>query len=151
MPIPLLMLAAAGSAASGLATIGSGYMAGKANAANALGAEIEAKLANLRGTQIAERSREDLSAMLGNIEAIRTSRGASLDSPTALAIENTTIEDAYRDEAVQLLSERNRAAAAQQQARGYRTASRWALPISVLQAGGSFASAASYGQAAMGG
>lgn len=152
MALPLLAIAAAvGAGASGLATIGSGIMSARANKANALGARIEADLARLRGKQIAERSREDLSRALGNIGAIRTARGVSSDSMTGRAIERRTIQDAYRDEGVAVLGETMRRSAALQAARGYKTAARWAIPIAVLQSGGQFAQAASYGSMARGG
>lgn len=144
MPLPLLF--AVGAGLSGLATLGSGYMSAKANKGAQLGAKIEADMAMLRGKQIGERSREDLLTALGNIDAIRTGRGAGLDSQTGQLIERRTRKDAYRDEAVAVLGEVSRAGAAQQAARGYGTAARWAMPLSVLQAGGSFADAWAYGR-----
>lgn len=150
MAIPLLAIAAAGSFASGLATIAGGYQSAKANKASELGAKIEAAMARLRGTQIAEQSRERLLSTQGNIEAIRSARGASGDSMTARAIERRTTQDFLRDEAVARLGELNREGNANMAARGYRSAARWAIPTAILQSGGQFASAASYGQAARG-
>lgn len=109
-------------------------MNAKANKAAKLGAEIEGKMALLRGKQIGERSREDLATLLGNIDAIRSARGASLDSATGQAIERRTIRDSYRDEGVAVLGELMRSGAANQAARGYGTAARWAVPLSVLNA-----------------
>lgn len=146
--IPLLAIAAAGSAAKGLATIGQGYMQGKSLAAQAAGAKIERDMAMLRGTQIQEQSRAALATSLGNIATIQSARGVSNDSPTARAIERRTITDAYRDEGVARLGELNRASAAGMAAKGYKTASRWALPLSVLNSAGDFAQAASYGKQA---
>lgn len=144
MPLPLLAIAAGvGSAAKGLATIGQGYMSAKSNAAQALGAEIEGKMAMLRGTQIGERSREDLATALGNLTVIQSARGVSNDSPTARLIERRTIQDAYRAEGVAALGELNRAQNAKMAAKGYRTASKWAIPMAVLSSAGDFASAAS--------
>lgn len=148
MAIPLLFLAAAGSALKGAAGIAQGYQKGKALAGQALGATIERDMARLRGVQIQEQSRADLASTLGNIAAIQTARGVSLDSPTSQVIERRTIKDAYRDEAIAVLAERNRAANADMQARGYRSASRWALPLSVVNAAGDFAQAFSYGKQA---
>ena len=139
-----LPLLAAGSALSGIATLASGYQSAKANAASAVGAEVEQKMAKLRGTQIAERSREELTVALGNIDASQSGRGVNVNSASAEAIRKRTMKDAYRDEAVSRLGEVNRAEAAGAAARGYRTASRWALPIAALQAGASFAQAGSY-------
>lgn len=150
MPLPLLAIAAFGAAAGGLATIGSGVMSARANRAQEHAAKIEAKMALLRGKQIGERSREDLATTLGNIDAIRTQRGMSLDSATGRAIEQRTRQDAYRDEGVAVLGELNRAGAAKAAAKGFGTAAKWAVPMAVLQSGAQFASAASYGQMAMG-
>lgn len=143
MALPLF-LAAAGSIASGLATLGSGVMSARANKANALGARIEADMARLRGTQIAERSREDLARAMGNITAIRSARGVSADSMTGRAIERRTQQDMYRDEGVAVLGETMRRSAALQQARGFSSAARWAIPLAVLNATGDFARAGSY-------
>ena len=128
-----------------IATIGSGVQSSKAYKAKALGAEIEQKMALLRGTQIGERSREDLQTALGNIDSIRSARGASLDSQTGQMIEKRTMRDAYRDEGVQVLSELTRAGAAEQARLGYRKSASWAVPLAVLNSVGDFASAASYG------
>lgn len=149
MPLPLLALAAFGSAAAGVSTIAGGFMQRGANKAQALGAQIERDMALLRGKQIGERSREDLQTALGNIDAIRSTRGASLDSQTGQMIQRRTMRDAYRDEGVAVLSELTRAGAAEQARRGYRTSASWAVPLAVLNSAGDFAAAGSYGQAAM--
>lgn len=145
--IPLLF-AAAGSALKGIAGIGQGYMQGKSLAAQAAGARIERDMALLRSTQIKEESRAALATTLGNIAAIRSTRGASLDSQTGQAIERRTLQDAYRAEAVAVLGELNRASAAGMAAKGYRTASRWALPISIINSAGDLAQSFSYGKQA---
>lgn len=144
MALPLLFMAA-GAAASGLSTLFGGFAQKRADKEKALGAQIERDMALLRGKQIAARSREDLLTMQGNIEAIRSTRGASLDSQTGMAIERRTRADAYRDEATQVLSELTRAGAAEQARRGYRSSAKWAVPLAVLNSAGSFASAYSYG------
>lgn len=144
MALPLLFMAAA-AGLQGISTIASGYQQGKANAAQALGAKIEGEMALLRGKQIKERSREDLATAMGNIDAIRAGRGMSLDSATGQAIARRTRRDAYRDEAVAVLSELHRAGAAEQQRRGYASAARWAMPLAILNSAGSFAQAFSYG------
>lgn len=149
MAIPLLALAAGGSALKGFAGIAGGFAQKRANKAQALGAQIERDMALLRGKQIGERSREDLQTALGNIDAIRSTRGASLDSQTGQMIQRRTMKDAYRDEGVQVLSELTRAGAAEQARRGYRTASKWAVPLAVMNSASDFASAASYGRASM--
>ncbi|WGM47648.1 hypothetical protein KOAAANKH_02530 [Brevundimonas sp. NIBR10] len=148
MALPLLAIAAGAAALQGIATIGSGIMSAKANASQKLGAEIEQKMALLRGKQIAERSRQDLSTALGNIQVIQSARGVSNDSQTSRLIERRTMQDAYRDEGVAVLGELNRAQNAGMAAKGYGTAAKWAIPLSVLNSAGSFANAASYGSMA---
>jgi len=145
MALPLLALAAAGSFAKGVSGIMGGFAQRSANQAQALGAQIERDMALLRGKQIGERSREDLQTALGNIDAIRSTRGASLDSQTGQMIQKRTMRDAYRDEGVAVLSELTRAGAADQARKGYRRAASWAVPLAVLNSVGDFASAASYG------
>ena len=142
MPIPLLLMAAA-SAAKGVTTVLGGVAQARALKAQALGAQIERDMARLRGKQIGERSREDLQTRLQNIDAIRTTRGASLDSQTGQLIERRTMKDAYRDEGVAMLGELNRQGAADQARKGYRTAARWAVPMAALSSVGDFAAAAS--------
>lgn len=147
--IPLLALAAAGSVAKGVSTIFGGFAQRRANQAQALGAQIERDMALLRGKQIGERSREDLQTAIGNIDAIRSTRGANLDSQTGQMIQRRTMKDAYRDEGVAVLSEMTRAGAADQARKGYRSAASWAVPLAVLNSVSDFASAGSYGRSAM--
>ncbi|WP_433942382.1 hypothetical protein [Brevundimonas diminuta] len=143
MALPL-MLAAGGSILSGVSGILGGFQQKKAAKANALGAQIEAQMAMIRGKQIGERSREDLATALGNIESIRSSRGVNLDSQTGQAIERRTVQDAYRDEAVAVMGELNRASNAQMAARGFKSQARWALPMAVVNSAGSFMQAGSF-------
>ena len=128
----------------GVSTIASGFQQASANKAAALGAAIERDMALLRRTQIGEQSRGNLLTALGSIDAMRSTRGASLDSPTGQAIARRTAADAYRDEATQGLSELTRAGAADQARRGFRKAASWAVPLSVINASGDFLQAASY-------
>lgn len=143
MALPL-MLAAGGSFMSGVSGILGGFQQKKAAKAQELGAKIEAQMAMIRGKQIGERSREDLATALGNIESIRSTRGVNLDSQTGQAIERRTVQDAYRDEAVAVLGELNRASNAQLQARGFRSQARWAVPMAVVSASADFMKAGSY-------
>lgn len=132
-----------GSVAKGLSTVMGGFAQKRAFMAQALGAQIERDMALLRGKQIGARSREDLLSLEGNIDAIRTARGASLTSATGEAIRKQTRQNAYRDEATAVLSELTRAGAAEQARRGYRSSAKWAVPLAVLNSVGDFASAAS--------
>lgn len=143
MALPLI-LAAGSSIASGISGILGGFRQKAAAKANAAGAKIEAQMALIRGKQIGERSREDLATALGNIESVRTARGASLDSQTGQMIERRTVQDSYRDEAVAVLGELNRASNAQLQARGFQSQARWALPMAAIGAAGDFMKAGSY-------
>lgn len=146
MGIPLLAIAAAGSVMKGVGTLAAGFQTRKANLASALGAKIERDMAMLRRTQIGEEAREGLLTALGNIDAIRSTRGVSLDSQTGQMIQRRTRADSYRDEAVAALGELNRASAADQKRRGFQSASRWALPLAALSAAGDFGQAAAYGK-----
>lgn len=143
MALPLI-LAAGSSIASGISGILGGFQEKRAAKARAQGAKIEAQMSLIRGKQIGERSREDLATALGNIESIRTARGASLDSQTGQMIERRTVQDAYRDEAVAVLGELNRASNSQLQARGFQSQARWAVPMAALNAAGDFMKAGSY-------
>lgn len=129
-----MALMAAGSVLGGLATLASGYQQAKGLSAQAQAARIEGEMARIRNTQIAAQSREQIATVLGNIDAIRSARGASLDSMTGQAIQKRTVKDAMRAEAMARLAEINRASVANQAARGYSSAARWALPIAGLQA-----------------
>lgn len=137
-------MAAAGSALKGISTVAGGFQQASANKAAALGAQIERDMALLRRTQIGEESRANLLTALGSINAMRTTRGVALDSPTGQAIERRTRADAYRDEGAQALGELTRAGAADQARRGFRKAATWAVPLSVLNASGDAAQAAAY-------
>lgn len=143
MPLPLF-LAAAGSALQGVSTLASGVMSARASKAAAQASRIEGEIAMIRRNQQGAQARQELLTVLQSIGALRSARGVSLDSPTGQVIERATRETAYRQEAIAGLAELNRASAAQQEARGHRTAARWAVPISVLNSAGSFAQAGSY-------
>lgn len=148
MLIPLLMAGA--SLAKGAATIGQGFMQGRAYAAQAQGARIERDMAYVRINQAGAASRNAMATAFGSIDNIRSTRGVSLDSATGQAIGRRTKADFYREEAIARLGELNRAAAADREAKGLTSAARWATPIAVLNAAGDFASAASYGSMAFG-
>lgn len=150
MALPLIASAAI-AGLQGVATIAGGVQSARASKAAELGARIEQQMALLRRVQIQEASRENLATALGTTDAIRTARGMSLDSPTARAIERRTRRDAYRDEAVAALAELHRAGSAGQTARGHASAARWAVPLAIVSAAGSFANAYGYGKAALAG
>jgi hypothetical protein len=134
---------AAGSAAKGVAGIMGGFAQRDAYSAQALGAQIERDMALLRGKQIGAQSREQLLTTEGNINTIRATRGASLNSATGQAIRKRTMQDSYRAEGAAVLSELTRASAADQARKGYRRSASWAVPLAVLGSVSDFASAAS--------
>lgn len=107
-----------------------GFQQSKQYANQAQAARIEGEMARIRGTEIGEQSRDQLRQVLGNIEAIRTSRNVSGDSPTAQAIQARTIQDANRNEMIARLAETMRASASDAQAKGYTRAAKWAVPLS---------------------
>lgn len=147
MALPLF-IAALGAGLSAVSTIAGGVQSARANAAQQQGAQIEAAMARLRGKQIGKKSREDLLTLEGNIDAIRSTRGVSLDSQTGQMIGRRTRQDAYRSEGIAVLGELNRAGNADAAARGYGTAAKWAIPLSVLNAAGSAAQSMSYARMA---
>lgn len=110
-----------------------GRQQAKALKAQELAARIEQQQAKIRASQIGEQSRAQLATVLGNIDAIRSARGAKLDSATGRAIRRRTMDDALRDEAIARLAEMNRASAAGMAAAGYRSAARWAIPLAVAK------------------
>jgi len=130
--IPLMMAAATATSAYGQ------YQAGRQNKAgaeaSAAAAKIEGANARMRATQIGELSRKRLAETLSAQQAIMASGMLSSDSATSQAIERKTIENAYRDEAINRLGELNRASASDSQAAGYTMAARYAMPLATLSA-----------------
>lgn len=130
--IPLMM------AASAAASVGSSLMAGKANKASAQdsaeAARIEAANSRLRGTQIAELSRERLKQTLGAQDAIFAARGLTGNSATAQAFERKTMENALRNEAIDRLGALNQASGADRAAAGYSRQAKFAMPLATLSA-----------------
>lgn len=131
--IPLMM--AASTALSAGSMLMSGQMNKAANKASAANAKIEAANARLRSVQIGELSRKRLMETLSAQQAVFAGRGISGDSATSMALERKTIENAYRDEAINRLGELNRASASDSAAAGYSLAAKYAMPLATLQAG----------------
>jgi hypothetical protein len=107
-----------------------------------MAAGIERDTAMLQRTQLMGDARAQLQTVLGSIAATRSTRGASLDSPTGMMIEKRTRADAYRDEGRAALAYLTKAGAAEQARLGYRSAARWAMPLAVLNSIPAFAQAA---------
>lgn len=131
--IPLMM--AASTALSAGSMLMSGQMNKAANKASAAAAKQEAANARLRAVQVGELSRQRLAQTLSAQETVFANRGVSSNSATSMALERKTIDNAYRDEAINVLSELNRASASDSAASGYSMAAKYAMPLATLQAG----------------
>lgn len=130
--IPLMMAGA--TAVSAYGQMQAGRQNKAAAQASAAAAKIEGENARLRATQIGELSRLKLAQTLSTQQAIMASGNLSSNSATAQALERKTIENAYRDEAINRLGELNRASASDSAAAGYTIASRYAMPLATLGA-----------------
>lgn len=128
--IPLMMAASTATAMYG--QYKQGQMNKASAQASAAAAKIEGENARLRATQIAELSRKRLAETLSAQQAIMASGNLSSNSATAQALERKTVENAYRDEAINKLGELNRASASDSAAAGYTMASRYARPLAAL-------------------
>ena len=131
--IPLMI--AASTALSAGSMLMSGQMNKAANKASAAAAKQEAANARLRAVQVGELSRQRLAQTLSAQETVFANRGVSSNSATSMALERKTIDNAYRDEAINVLSELNRASASDSAASGYSMAAKYAMPLATLQAG----------------
>lgn len=112
-----------------------GKLEAQAAVDKAQAAKIEGQVHKLQATQAAELSRQQLYQTLGAIDVIRSGRGLSGDSATAQALERNTIQNAYRNEAVQVLGSLNAQQASLWQAAGYNRAAKWAIPLAAVEAG----------------
>lgn len=130
--IPLMM--AASTALSVGSTLMSGQMSKAGSKASAAAAKIEGENARLRAVQIGELSRRRLAQTLQAQQTVFAQRGVSSDSATSMAVERKTIENANRDEAINVLGEMNRAAASDSAAAGYSLAAKYAMPLASLDA-----------------
>lgn len=130
--IPLMMAAA--TAASAASTMVAGQASKAGSRASAAAAKIEGENARLRAVQIGELSRRRLAQTLQAQQTVFAQRGVSSDSATSMAVERKTIDNANRDEAINVLGELNRASASDSAAAGYSLAAKYAMPIAGLQA-----------------
>jgi len=73
-------------ASAGMSLLG-GVGEARSMDAQAKAAEYRAKGLKLQGKQVGAERARDLNMILGTIDAIRSGRGVSLDSPTAMVIE----------------------------------------------------------------
>lgn len=132
-----IALAAAASPILGgaYARLQQGKMEAQANVDKAQAARIEGEMHKLQATQAAELSRQNLYQTLGAIDTIRAGRGLDLDSATGQALERKTVDNAYRNEAVNVLGMLNAAQGSQWAMTGYQRAAKWAVPLAALEAG----------------
>lgn len=131
-------MAQAAPIAATVLSAGSSLMAGRETArgyvAEAAQAESQAKGTDLQALQSSERRREDRRAAIAAIEAQRASRGLSLDSPSAVAVEKEIRRQSVRDEGVERLGFMNQASALRRQAAVKRKGAKNAITMSYLNA-----------------
>lgn len=114
--------------------------------AQAKAAEYRAKGLALQGKQVAAERARDLNQILGTIDAIRSGRNVSLDSPTAMVIERAqkrrsdTIGNAEQLEIAQGITD------AKYSAKQLRKGKKFAIIGGIAQAAGSLASMGSFGK-----
>lgn len=130
--IPLMMAAA--TAASVASTVMAGQASKAGSKASAAAAKIEGENSRLRAVQIGELSRRRLAQTLQTQQTVFAQRGVSSDSATSMALERKTVENANRDEAINVLGELNRAYASDSAASGYSLAAKYAMPLATLDA-----------------
>lgn len=117
------------------ATIMSGRSRARDMVAEAQQYEIQARGTDLQAVQSSERRREDYRAQLAAVEAGRSQLGASLDSPTAIAIEKEMRRQSVRDEGVERLGFRTQADSLRRGAAARRRGAKNAIMASYLEAG----------------
>lgn len=133
-----------------VASAGLGLMGGVSEArsmdAQAKAAEYRAKGLKLQGRQVGAERARDLNQVLSTIDAIRSGRNVSLDSPTAMVIERAnknrsdTISNAEQLEIAQGITDAKYSASA------LRKGKKFALIGGLANAATSLAGAASYGK-----
>lgn len=89
--------------------------------------EYQAKAERLRGKQISAARRDDLNDTLATIDAIRASRGVSLDSPSAVAYRRHVVKTSQTNENVEVLSSKFRETDIKTQAAAKRRAAPFTL------------------------
>lgn len=135
-------MTAGGAGLSAFSSIMSGRAQSRGLANEAVQYESQAKGVDLQAVQSSERRREDLRASFAAITAQRASRGLSLDSPSAVAIENEIRRQGVRDEGVEKLGYTNQAAGLRASAKAKRRGASSANTAGYLNAAGTIMSAA---------
>ena len=139
----MAMAAAAGGAGlSAFGSIMSGRAQSRALSNEAVQYDSQAKGVDLQALQSSERRREDLRASFAAITAQRAAKGLSLDTPSAVAIENEIRRQAVRDEGVEKLGYLNQSSALRASARAKRRGASSANTAGYLSAASTLMSAA---------
>lgn len=112
--------------------------------------EAQAKGVDLQALQTSERRREELRATMAAFTASRAARGLSLDSPSAVAIENELRKQSVRDENVDRVGFTNQAGALRMSAAAKRRGGSYANIMGYVSAGGTLIDGASNAMAAGG-
>lgn len=140
---PIGWLAIGSSLVSGFSSIASGLNESAQMRSQAAAAEYNAQISDIRATQISADRKDELNAALGSINAIRSTRGVSLDSATGRAIRNDRRRRARDAENTEVLGERLNGMSLRNEASGLRRASKWAKISGFAKSLPSFAQAGS--------
>lgn len=89
--------------------------------------EYQANAERIRGKQISEVRRQELSEALATIDTMRVGRGLSMDSPTAVALRRRTTQNSRNNENAEVLSSKFRETDLKTQAAAKRRAAPFAL------------------------
>lgn len=121
--------------------IASGITQSDALKSQAKAKELEAKMARLRGKQVAGQKRVELNRVIAAIDAIRSTRNVGIDSPTGRAVRAATRRESKFAREAAVLTETFGEVRAQTAARGLRQAAPFAIVQGFAQGIGNLASA----------
>ena len=134
-------IAIASSVAGGVASIASGFAQAKGMKAQARASELDAKYARLRATQIGGQREEETNRVISQINAIRVSRGAGIDSATGRALRAKARERGDAAKRQDVANEIVSRDASLYKARGLRSGAKLAPILGFAGALGSFSDA----------
>jgi hypothetical protein len=109
--------------------------------AQAKAEEYRAKGLKLQGKQMAAERARDLNMMLGTIDAIRSGRNVSLDSPTAMVIERARKNNSDRITGAEQLEVAQEITSSKYSAKQLKKGKKFAIIGGFTQAAGTLASA----------
>lgn len=124
---PLGWAILATSAAQGGMSILQGFQEREAMKGQAMAREFEAKMARLQGKQAQVSRLDELNQALGAIDTMRAGRGVNIDSATGAAIRQDRRERSRYATNNEVLGYRLDAVSKDNEARGLRRGSRWAV------------------------